>query len=561
MLFTHVVSYEEGVEVGSQASSDHYRTAAPDSIWGHFDGTSICPGPAAATAPSGTQLGPQQWPSVGTGSALGTSQSPDTSSLTPAAPQARRATRSQTQTAAAAAAAAPATQTQPQVTGTVPPAQMPLPPSAPPTLTPPTAEEKKAQQDWDNNEALSQYLLSQRIPDSTLMNAAAMFGLQLPPGALQAMRTVDPDVLIHIVSDKSEREAKEHKKRTTNHDQKQNMNSKVKNKALTVQSHPRDTRTCYNCNRTGHIAKYCRLPHKDRNRQNVVNSNSESDWACFAQDRGEKHESEPDEAVNLCRHITCAPSFEDWLDEPHEYCGGKQEISIVTELASRVSDAPDFAGEPEERKVILDSGATKHLSLYKEDFVELRSIKPKPFETLNNLIHAVGIGTLVVNMPNGHAATRLNIENVHYAPGSPYTLLSTGSFDCSGFTYSGGNGTCTLSDSSGRRIALLKLAKNGVDYQTLLSSGEGDGVRPQRGVGGVKDRRGKKGSNSWLDLLDSLESDGVADYQESDGVVDCQEGDGAADSQESGGVADYQESDGVAECQEGDGAADSQDGG
>ncbi|KAL5512317.1 hypothetical protein ACEPAG_3309 [Sanghuangporus baumii] len=52
----------------------------------------------------------------------------------------------------------------------------------------------------------------------TTRNAAAMFGLQLPPGALQAMRTVDPDVLIHIVSDESEREAKEREKRVTNRD-------------------------------------------------------------------------------------------------------------------------------------------------------------------------------------------------------------------------------------------------------------------------------------------------------------------------------------------------------
>ncbi|KAL5523402.1 hypothetical protein ACEPAF_1089 [Sanghuangporus sanghuang] len=105
---------------------------------------------------------------MGTGSTLGTMQPPGASSSTPVAPQARQEMRSQTQ-AAAAATATPATQVQPQATGTVPPAQMPLPSSAPPSLMPPTIEEKKAQQDWDNNEALSQYLLLQRIPNLTLM--------------------------------------------------------------------------------------------------------------------------------------------------------------------------------------------------------------------------------------------------------------------------------------------------------------------------------------------------------------------------------------------------------
>ncbi|KAL5523412.1 hypothetical protein ACEPAF_1106 [Sanghuangporus sanghuang] len=57
-------------------------------VWGHFDGTSIHPGLAAATAPSGTQLGPQQWPPMGTGSAFGTTQPLGASSSTPVAPQA-----------------------------------------------------------------------------------------------------------------------------------------------------------------------------------------------------------------------------------------------------------------------------------------------------------------------------------------------------------------------------------------------------------------------------------------------------------------------------------------
>ncbi|KAL5512318.1 hypothetical protein ACEPAG_3310 [Sanghuangporus baumii] len=487
------------------------------------------------------------------------------------------------------------------------------------------------------------------------------------------------------------------------------MNSKVKNEALTVQSHPRDTRTCYNCNQTGHIVKFCRSPRKDRRNQNVPNLRNETknlpkekesneipkssanavvdsdseDWACLAHDKG------PNMAINLCRHIeytsaqhvlccrrsptlrrrsiacrlrtvlrwrrsrlggdrpnppktrssrtslpsqvirhqssaprrthrsnaavtrrprlvagavarlvvdgavallvidcavallviagavallviagavallvitgsvallvidgavallviagtvallvidgavallviagaaallvdvfepdrspgsripvpppppfgsgaatfddrrlaairdhlrlslpslpqsvagvpeSTAPGFEDWLEEEEDSYGKKKEISVVYQTVLKVSDEPD-PPVANERRVILDSGAMKHISPYKEDFLDLRPIDPKPFDTLSKPIHAIGIGTLAVDMPNGDSSSRLNIENVHYAPMSPYTLLSQGSFDRSGFTYSGGRGTCILYNSNGRRIATLNLSKNGL---------------------------------------------------------------------------------------------------
>ena len=137
-------------------------------VWGHFDGSSVRPGPAPPpTAPPGMPLGPQQWPSLGTSSALGTTtQPPGTSSSTPSAPRGTRVTRSQVQTPAPTTATTSTAVPTAPTTTTQGATQVPLPPSRPPS---PTPDERKAQKDWDNEEALSQYLLSQRIPDSTLM--------------------------------------------------------------------------------------------------------------------------------------------------------------------------------------------------------------------------------------------------------------------------------------------------------------------------------------------------------------------------------------------------------
>ncbi|KAL5523401.1 hypothetical protein ACEPAF_1088 [Sanghuangporus sanghuang] len=155
---------------------------------------------------------------------------------------------------------------------------------------------------------------------------------------------------------------------------------------------------------------------------NVVVDLDSEDWACLAHDEGLNM------AIDLCRHIECAPGFEDWLEEEEDGYRKKKEISVVYQIVLKVLDEPD-PPVVNKRCVILNSGATKHISPYKEDFLDLHPIDLKPFDTLSKPIYAIEIRMLAVDMPNGDSSSRLNIENVHYTPMSPYTLLSQGSFD------------------------------------------------------------------------------------------------------------------------------------
>ena len=65
----------------------------------------------------------------------------------------------------------------------------------------------------------------------------------------------------------------------------------------------------------------------------------------------------------------------------------------------------------DDRTAVLDSAATKHLSPFKEDFVDLEPIEPKMFDTATKPFHAVARGTVYVELPNGHSTTTLKLEN------------------------------------------------------------------------------------------------------------------------------------------------------
>ncbi|KAI0037775.1 hypothetical protein FA95DRAFT_1473557, partial [Auriscalpium vulgare] len=59
---------------------------------------------------------------------------------------------------------------------------------------------------------------------------------------------------------------------------------------------------------------------------------------------------------------------------------------------------------------LYDSGTTRHISPYREDFVNFRDVAPKTFQAANQgSFSASGAGDLVIEVPNGTDISELTL--------------------------------------------------------------------------------------------------------------------------------------------------------
>ncbi|KAG2078559.1 hypothetical protein BDR04DRAFT_939513, partial [Suillus decipiens] len=57
---------------------------------------------------------------------------------------------------------------------------------------------------------------------------------------------------------------------------------------------------------------------------------------------------------------------------------------------------------------LLDSGASRHMSSYKDLFQDFVSIMPKPITTADkHTFEAIGKGSLLITLPNGQLSTKI----------------------------------------------------------------------------------------------------------------------------------------------------------
>jgi len=105
------------------------------------------------------------------------------------------------------------------------------------------------------------------------------------------------------------------------------------------------------------------------------------------------------------------------------------------------------------RVEIFDSGTTRHISPYRDDFVTLSAIAPKTLRAANKEnFSAVGVGELVIDVPNGVDISQLQLTEVLYSPEVGYTLVSIGRLDEKGFSATFGNGKCILRGPEGECV-------------------------------------------------------------------------------------------------------------
>jgi len=83
---------------------------------------------------------------------------------------------------------------------------------------------------------------------------------------------------------------------------------------------------------------------------------------------------------------------------------------------------------------LYDSGASKHISPFKEQFQTYRKISSYPIKVASNhTLNAIGIGSIYINIPNGDKNTKLLLTDVLHVLGIRMTVVSVSCMLAAGY--------------------------------------------------------------------------------------------------------------------------------
>jgi len=96
---------------------------------------------------------------------------------------------------------------------------------------------------------------------------------------------------------------------------------------------------------------------------------------------------------------------------------------------------------------ILDTGATCHMSHVRSDFISLEPIAQHPVKGIGgHAVHAVGVGDIVLTLPNGHI---LRLNRILHAPNAGMRLISVRALNKSGnYTSHFDTDSCWITDAN-----------------------------------------------------------------------------------------------------------------
>ena len=153
------------------------------------------------------------------------------------------------------------------------------------------------------------------------------------------------------------------------------------------------------------------------------------------------------------------------LDEDYE------EEGISTFDAAMLVNAE---GHDEEIQTELyDSGASRHMSPYRDHFENYISITPKSITAADKrYFQAIGKGDLRIKIPNGSTATTILLKGVLHCPDMGLTLVSIGKITAAGYKVIFKGATCRIYDAKDKIIGLIS-ARNGlyrVDHEVVVNA-------------------------------------------------------------------------------------------
>jgi len=215
--------------------------------------------------------------------------------------------------------------------------------------------------------------------------------------------TLTADTLMATIVDEYDRRAAKIKKSSSSDDAAYNAHPKK----------PKFRGKCHNCGERGHKKWQCTAEGGGKAGQKPDGKGKDknkSETAASAKDKGKDNEPE---GVWLAQ--------DDARDE--------EEHTTFTYTTLMNSNR-----KRESRIELFDSGASRHMSSYRDLFQDFVSITPKPITTADkHTFEAIGKGNIMIVLPNGQSSTRILLKDVLYAPKMGLTLVSISRLAAAGY--------------------------------------------------------------------------------------------------------------------------------
>ena len=195
--------------------------------------------------------------------------------------------------------------------------------------------------------------------------------------------------------------------------------------------------TCHNCQKTGHKAEDCweegggKAGQRPKKKWKPKGKGGKDKAAAADADGGE-----PD-GVWLADAAT-SDDEDDWLQEvDEETIFPCMETLNEDEEAKSSFDSALLTGEnlqTGQHMALFNSGASRHMSSYQDQFTNFQSIAPKPITTADkHTFKAIRKGDLTIHIPIGLSTSHILLRDVLYVPKMGITLISVGKLDVAGY--------------------------------------------------------------------------------------------------------------------------------
>jgi hypothetical protein len=193
----------------------------------------------------------------------------------------------------------------------------------------------------------------------------------------------------------------------------------IKEGAFSAQStkgKPKFQGKCYNCDKPGHMARYCRAPKKST-------------------EEGKSPSTGPLPTPSGGRGLSPGPKGKTTGSTE----GAKSAIEHSwAALEEETSRGPKGLRGTEGLLWVVDSGASRHMTYFKEAFTEYSALQePITILTANGTeLQALGQGTVVLKVPKNGTVSLAELTGVLYVPGLTGSLISVSQLQDKGITVS-----------------------------------------------------------------------------------------------------------------------------
>jgi gag-polypeptide of LTR copia-type len=230
------------------------------------------------------------------------------------------------------------------------------------------------------------------------------------------------ELMNHLIDEANSKSAEDNMNKSSN------AAMLIQNKDKSEQRKKRSDKHCTVCNGNDHVKESCWQKGGDKEGQ-------APDWWKEKQKRKAKKTTEPsanaikkdeDETENITSN------------DNYAFVTSTQSLALTLDTALVTASTPE---------IIIDCGATAHLSSDRESLINYRQIVAEPIKAADGRkFNAFGVGDMKIYLPMGRneRPTLITLKNVYYAPTLAFTLVSVSRMARAGFSLTIDGNSCIV---------------------------------------------------------------------------------------------------------------------